>query len=224
MFLWYFADKLSWIADRFQQVADWCQSVEVFGVRFMEWASDIFRGIAYAFYEGRDAVRSADIWLEDKWAILGNLVDFAYQWLSGRVQDLKNTIDWIIAQGWGALKGVVDWIIDQFNGFRGWFDNSFLPWLNGQLSIANDWLNQRVAELGSSISYITNQIEQLFNRIDVLAWINEQRERILYLTTNGWNDLSHLLTDPVGTIWAWISPTLLRKAEDFLRERWDTRL
>lgn len=224
MFLWYFADKLSWIADRFQQVADWCQSVELFGVRFLEWAEPIFRGIAYATYEGRDAVRSADIWLEDKWNILSGLVDFVYQWLSSRVQELRNTIDWLLAQGWGLLKGAIDWLTEQFNGFRGWFDNSFLPWLNGQLSIATDWLNQRVAELGSSISYITNQIAQLFDAVGALAWINEQRSRIQFITTSGWNSISSLLTDPVGTIWAWISPTLLRKCEDFLRERWDTRL
>jgi phage-related protein len=90
------------------------------------------------------------------------------------------------------------------------------------------WICTTVADLGQRLwNFLTNlwpwictTVTNLGQRIDNL-FTGEQWVIIGFFLTAGYNFLKGFVTDPLGTIWAIIYPTLLKRIEEWLNEQWD---
>lgn len=145
--------------------------------------------------------RITDFFVNWYWAVKDLVVSWAdkVNWLFGQVWDrvsavftqLWDKIEWVFTVVWARISSVFTELWDR------------IQWVYTELWGRLSWL---LAQAWDRITWLCGD----------WAW-----GRIWFYLTNGWDLLTRFVTDPLGTIWAIIYPTLLKRIEEYLNERWD---
>lgn len=244
------AGVFDWAASRFWELADWSRWASFWAgpwyIQPFGWLEPPMRGLANFCWVARDRIHDFDRWIDGQLADLRLNVYYLKEWvrleieyrvrqivdgllggielLRQKAEDAWNKATELWNVFWGYINPTVDWLGIQFGSFKAWVENSALPWLQTQVINLGTRLDQARADLGSRIDYQRQRLDELNPFRESWEFIRNSYEKIRFTFTDGWGKLGAFLTDPPGSIWAWLEPILLRRLEQFFNERWDNPL